>query len=208
MRFLLLVSTLLLSSLAQATNSYPKPIYLPDPDYPEEMLRDRQKGTATVRIFIHANGTVSLREVVKTSDPRLGTALSKVVSSWRFEPWTPPTDKSEGESTLITYRFNGRTVNNAHLTLNVDLKKLRCSQLNNELIWGRHRQDPAETKIFNDTKHYLFEGAVISVFFSQDERQALVDDFINAIPQITERCKADPKAHYADQLPTRVRALL
>lgn len=203
MRFLLLVSTLLLSSLAQATNSYPKPIYLPDPDYPEEMLRDRQEGTATVRIFIHANGTVSLREVVKTSDHRLGAALSKVAPSWRFEPWTPPAGKAEGESTLLTYTFDGKQVNNLNLTFNVDLKKLRCSQLNNELIWSLHRQRPEEVKIFHDTKNYLFKGAVISVFLSEAERQTLVDELDLAKPIIIENCKRNPGARYVDFCPFR-----
>ena len=208
MRILLLISTLLMSSLTQAANSYPKPIYLPDPDYPEEMLLDRQGGTATVRIFIHANGTVSFREVVKTSDPRLGTALSKVVPSWRFEPWTPPADKAEGESTLLTYTFDGKQVNNLSLTLNVDLKKLRCSQLNNELIWGRHRQHPEEVKIFRDTKIYLSTSAVISAFLSDETRQLLVHEFDKAKPAIVERCKKNPGARYVDFLPVQVRAML
>lgn len=165
-------------------------------------------GTATVRIFIHANGTVSLREVVKTSDHRLGAALSKVAPSWRFEPWTPPAGKAEGESTLLTYTFDGRQINNPNLTLNIDLKQLRCSQLNNELIWSRHRQHPEEVKIFRDTKTYLFEGAVISVFLSDDERRTLVAEFELAKPIIIESCKKNPGARYVDFLPHQVRTSL
>ncbi|WP_162873903.1 TonB family protein [Pseudomonas viridiflava] len=163
MRILLILMSLLLSLTTQAATSYPKPIYLPEPKYPATMFQDKEGGSVTVRIFIHANGSVTFKEIVKTPDSRLADAVKKVIPEWRFTAWTPPADKPDGESSLVSYNFNAQTYS-SNLVANVDLKKLRCSQLNNELIWTRHSHSVDEAKTFRDTRNYLFNGAVITEF--------------------------------------------
>lgn len=207
MRIFLIVMSVLLSLTAQAATSYPKPIHLPSPEYPATMFQDKEGGSVTVRIFIHANGSVSFKEIVKTSDSRLADAVKKVIPNWRFTAWTPPADKPDGESTLVSYNFNAHT-HSSNLVANVDLKKRRCSQLNNELIWTRHSHSVEEAKTFRDTRDYLLNGAVIREFVTEEERQALIDDFDMAKPAIIEGCSKRPRAFYADFLPIRLREML
>nr|WP_279290878.1 energy transducer TonB [Pseudomonas sp. S25] len=197
----------LLIPVSQAATSYPKPIYLPSPKYPATMFKDKEGGSVTVRIFIHANGSVTFKEVVKASDSRLADAVKKVIPEWRFAAWTPPADKPDGESSLVSYNFDAKAYD-TNLVANIDLKKRRCSQLNNELIWTRHSHSVKEAKTFRDTRDYLLNGAVIREFVTEEERQALIDDFDLAIPAIIEGCRKRPRAFYADFLPAQMRAML
>lgn len=207
MRIFLILVSLLLSLTTQAATSYPKPLYLPSPEYPATMFKDKEGGSVTIRIFIHANGSVSFKEIVKASDSRLADAVKKVIPDWRFTAWTPPADKPDGESSLLTYIFNAQT-HSSNLVANVDLKSRRCSQLNNELIWTRHSHSVEEAKTFRDTRDYLFNGAVIREFVTEEERQALIDDFDMAKPAIIEGCRENPRMFYADLLPTQLRDML
>lgn len=207
MRILLILMSLLLSLTTQAATSYPKPIYLPDPKYPPTMFKDKEGGSVTVRVFIHANGSVSFKEVVKASDSRLADAVKKVIPEWRFTAWTPPADKPDGESSLVTHKFDAQTYS-SNLVANVDLKKRRCSQLNNELTWTRHSHSVDEAKTFRETRDYLLNGAVITEFLTEEERQALIEDFDLAIPAIIEGCRKRPRAFYADFLPAQLREML
>lgn len=208
MRAILILMSLFLSCSIQAATSYPKPVYTPHAEYPEDMLRNKAAGTATVRIFIHANGSVSFKEAVKASDPRLADAVKQAVSTWRFEAWTPPADRPEGESTLVTYNFDPQTAGGLAPGRNVELKKLRCSQLNNELIWSRRSHPVEEAKTFRDTRYYLFSGVVIKEFLPETERQMLIDEFDNAKAAVIEGCRKNPAARYADFLPELLRKML
>lgn len=207
MRIFLILMSLLLSLTTQAATSYPKPIHLPSPKYPATMFQDKEGGSVTVRIFIHANGSVTFKEIVKASDSRLADAVKKVIPEWRFTAWTPPADKPDGESSLVSYNFNAQAYS-SNLIANVALKKLRCSQLNNELIWTRHSHSVDEAKTFRDTRNYLFNGSVIREFVTEEERQALIDDFDLAIPAIIKGCRKRPRAFYADFLPRQLRQML
>jgi hypothetical protein len=131
-----------------------------------------------------------------------------VIPNWRFTAWTPPADKPDGESTLLTYIFTDQAAGSFSLAANVDLKKVRCSQLNKELIWTRHSHSANEAKTFRDTRNYLFNGAVIREFVTEEERQALIDDFDMAKPAIIEGCRENPRMFYADLLPTQLRDIL
>ncbi|WP_176469999.1 TonB family protein [Pseudomonas sp. Irchel 3A5] len=208
MRIFLILVSLSLSLTTQAGTSYPKPLYLPHAEYPEEMLRNKESGKVKVRLFINANGTVLFKDIVKASDPRLAEAVKQVAPTWRFTAWTPPADKPHGESILLSYDFDAQTPNISSLSANVELKKLRCSQLNNELIWTRHSLPVEEAKTFRDTRNYLLNGAVISAFVAEEERQALIDDFHMAKPAIIGGCRENPRAFYADLLPIQLREML
>lgn len=207
-RALIFVMSLLLPSLAQASTSYPKPLHTPHAEYPKEMQRNKQGGSVTVRIFIHANGSVSFRDVVKTSDPRFTEAMKQALSTWRFEAWTPPAESPDGESVLITFNFIPWTTPGTNLKQNAELKKLRCSQLNNELTWSRHNHPVEEAKTFRDTRNYLFSGVVIREFLPEAERQILLDEFDRAKPAVIENCRKNPTALYVDLLPEALRKML
>jgi TonB family protein len=208
MRAILILMSLFLSCSIQAASSYPKPVYTPHAEYPEDMLRNKEAGTATVRIFIHANGSVSFKDMVKASDPQFAEALKQAVTTWRFEAWTPPANKPEGESTLVSYSFDPWLSGRPNLSRNVELRKLRCSQLNNELIWSRRSHPPEETKTFRDTRNYLLNGFVIREFLPETERQVLLDEFDKAKPTVIENCRKSPAALYVDLLPEALRKML
>ena len=68
----------------------------------------------------------------------------------------PAFERYSEHDLLITHRAN--------LSLNADLKKRHCSQLNNELIWSRRSHPPEEAKTFRDTRSYLLNGVFIREF--------------------------------------------
>ncbi|WP_404823258.1 hypothetical protein [Pseudomonas capsici] len=60
-------------------------------------------------------------------------------------------------------------------------------------------------EILTGTEFYLSSGNVIYPFLSGDAREALVMEFINAIPGILKNCRKNPQRNYVDYLPENVR---
>ncbi|GFM54786.1 hypothetical protein PSCICF_09640 [Pseudomonas cichorii] len=201
-----LVTGLLFTGCVIAAGSYPVPLSMPDIEYPEELSGSSVKGEVVVRIFIQADGGVRFLEVLDATEPRFVEATKKAVEQWRFEPWTPPASNPEGEAVKVTYSFSGRPYKEPSLTANVELKKVPCRQLNTEAenIWRKSgRSHEAET--LSKTEFYLSSGNVIYPFLSGDAREALVMEFINAIPGILKNCRKNPHRNYVDYLPENVR---
>ncbi|MEN1832079.1 energy transducer TonB [Pseudomonas lijiangensis] len=204
--FGVLFTGLLFVGCVTAAGSYPVPLSMPDIEYPEELIGSSVKGEVVVRIFIQADGGVRFLEVLDATEPRFVAATKKAVEQWRFEPWTPPASNPEGEAVKVTYHFLGKPYKEPSLTANVELKKVSCRQLNEEVEsnWRKSgRSHEAET--LARTEFYLSSGNVIYPFLPGDAREALVMEFINAIPGILKNCQKNPQRNYVDYLPENVR---
>jgi hypothetical protein len=96
------------------------------------------------------------------------------------------------------------------MDINNALGKLSCNSVNSQVA-QRNKDEPQqqlrELSVFSYVSRYLSEGIATSQL-SKAERKALINEFVTQIPQIVERCQADPEAQYADQLPESVRELL
>lgn len=58
------------------------------------------------------------------------------------------------------------------------------------------------------TELYLSSGPVIAQFLTLDERQALVLELLEAVPDIIAQCQKNPMRKYVDYLPENVRSAL
>jgi TonB family protein len=207
---MLLLIFLCLSLPVRASNAYPIPKYLPHPTFPVGKLDNGQGGEVTVRVLIHADGSVTLKEVVRADHPDLAQAMEHTIAKWRFEPWTPSADQPEGYTTLLTYLPGTQKGGYMSLTLNVDIKSISCQQFNEEIrgISRRAQKPNEEATAFTLTKNYLLSGHIVSVFVPDAERRILMDDLERAKPGIIEHCKNNGRGKYVDYLPEQVRALL
>lgn len=202
----LLFTGFLFAQSANATDSYPVPLFMPDIEYPEELWDSSVKGEVIVRIFIQADGGVRFLEVLNATEPRFVAATKKAIEQWRFEPWTPPSSSPEGEVVKVTYHYLGKPHREPSLTANVELKKVSCRQLIQEKDKsGWEKRSSHKADILTRTEHYLSSGHVIQQFLSGDAREALVMEFIEAIPGILENCRKSPGRKYVDYLPENVR---
>jgi TonB family protein len=63
-------------------------IYDPQPDYPDEMRRQRVEGQVTLCIIVGPDGAVHATSILSASDPAFGEKSQEAVQKWRFQPAT------------------------------------------------------------------------------------------------------------------------
>jgi TonB family protein len=197
---------------ASGANSYPVPLYMPDVEYPRELLKSKQAGEVRVRIFVKADGGVRYIEALNMASPSLIASARRAVERWRFEPWMPSGSDPDGETLTVTFRFSGKPTVTTPLTANVGIKKLLCGQLNKEVAENESRlwdkRVPHQLNVFRSTEHYLSKGPVISQFLTADERDRLIMDLYESVSNVIASCRANPMERYADYLPDSVRSVL
>ena len=66
----------------------PKPIYQPDPEYPESARKKKLEGTVVLEVLVTPDGDVADVKVVRASDPDLGQNAVDAVRRWKFNPST------------------------------------------------------------------------------------------------------------------------
>jgi homoserine O-acetyltransferase len=64
----------------------PKPIYTPEPEFPDEARRRKLQGGVTVAIIVGPDGLVHQAAVTKTSDSVFNKNAIAAVKNWRFQP--------------------------------------------------------------------------------------------------------------------------
>ena len=206
---LVLIISACFSAPANADSVKLIPVNVPKPIYPDELSSGGFRGVARVSFTVHSSGKVSDVKVVDSDHPLFSEASIKAVREWRFKPWTVAPERPADVQVLAPMVFTS-TSEKLPVDLNNVITKLRCERVNIEVRF-RHLHNPKkplqELTTLSYIPRYLSEG-IVSTQLSQPERKALTDEFIRAIPQIIERCEADPKAYYADQLPVGIRALL
>jgi len=66
----------------------PRPIYSPDPDYPDEARKSGKEGTVVLWLVVGSNGLPSDIRVARSLSPILDEAAVNAVKKWRFVPAT------------------------------------------------------------------------------------------------------------------------
>lgn len=195
-----------------AANTYPVPLYMPDIEYPKELLQARDTAEVKLRIFIKADGGVRFIEMLNATRPSLIATTKRAVEEWRFKPWTPSGSNPEGEALTVTFRFSNQPHDAPPLTANADIKKLLCSQLNKEVKANESRswekRVPHELNVFRQTEHYFSRGPVISKFLPAQDREQLIMDLYESASKIIASCRDNPTRRYVDYLPEGVRNAL
>src|SRR5260370_1664235 len=66
----------------------PRPIYAPDPEYPEKARKEHPKGVIVLRLVIGADGLPRSIKVKRPLSPELDEAATDAVKKWKFAPAT------------------------------------------------------------------------------------------------------------------------
>jgi TonB family protein len=64
----------------------PAPVLCPPPEYPEELLKAKLEGHATVDFIVGPTGSVVAVSVTRASDARFAAAAREAVFGWQFLP--------------------------------------------------------------------------------------------------------------------------
>jgi TonB family protein len=205
---LLLLACLSLSTKADEIKLIP--VHMPKPLYPESLSASKITGTAKIGFTVRADGSVSDVRVIDSDHALFSEASLKAVARWKFKPWDVATGVPPQVEVASPMIFRLETGHELPLDINTALLKLTCSRLNDQVA-QRNKYYPAkplsELDIFSYVSRYISQG-MMSQQLEAAERTALLNDLVDNIPHIIGRCKANPEAPYADQLPPRIQALL
>lgn len=186
------------------------PVYTPKPEFPGLLKSTGSNDTTRVQFVVHSDGSVSDIKILKSGHPLFSKASRKAVEQWRFKPWkvTAQSPASVEVVAPMIFTYTGRP--QLPMDINAALGRLSCRGVNAQVA-QRNLQRPQtpleDLSVFAYVLRYVSEGAPSSQL-SKTRRTELLDEFTAQIPQIVERCKADPNAFYADQMPASIRALL
>src|SRR5437868_4290096 len=64
----------------------PRPIYSPDPTYPEKARKKKQRGTVLVALVVNSDGLTKDVAVERGVNPELDEAATDAVKRWKFTP--------------------------------------------------------------------------------------------------------------------------
>lgn len=186
------------------------PLQTPSPVYPYELRLMGFTGKTQVKFTVNSDGSVSDIKVIKSSHLLLSRASRRAIRDWRFKPWSVTADQPSKIHVVAPMIFSLGGRRQLPMDINTLLTKISCNSVNTQMAQRdiNHPKKPLhELTVFSYLSHYLSNGIVTSQL-SEAERENLISEFEREIPQIVERCEADPDAYYADQLPASVRELL
>jgi protein TonB len=66
----------------------PRPIYAPDPDFPEKARKEHPKEKIVLRLVVGSNGLPRDIRVQSSLSPELDEAATNAVKKWKFAPAT------------------------------------------------------------------------------------------------------------------------
>ena len=66
----------------------PRPIYAPDPEYPEKARKEHPKGVIVLQFVIGADGLPRSVKVKRPLSPELDEAATDALKKWKFAPAT------------------------------------------------------------------------------------------------------------------------
>jgi TonB family protein len=65
-----------------------KPVYMPEPEFPEAARKHKQQATVYISIIIGTDGNVWKARALNETRYEMGTAATKKVRTWKFRPAT------------------------------------------------------------------------------------------------------------------------
>ncbi|WP_395609770.1 TonB family protein [Pseudomonas sp. B22129] len=208
MRFFVLAVALFLSSsvFAQFT---PQSVSMPKPAYPASQAGTQ--GHARISLKIHNDGTVSDVKALNATQPVFGDAAVAAAQQWRFKPWDVSADQPavvEAQNDMI-FTPTQPSKESVQLTFTQTTYQ-SCSALNEEV--SQFRRDHPTRPLIDMKSFAITRVAVMFPALSgkKDYTEGLskADELEKALPEIVQKCQANPKAAYADYLPRSTKLYL
>jgi protein TonB len=70
----------------EVTQTFPEPIFTPNPDYPPELEGQGVGGAVRLLLLVGSNGKVLGSQLQDDADPGFGREASEAVGFWTFKP--------------------------------------------------------------------------------------------------------------------------
>lgn len=181
------------------------------PAWPYSLSKSGISGWVVYDLKAHHDGRVSAPEVLDSSHPLFSLSVVNVVPMWRVKPWIV----SERRPAVISLRqehyfVHPREGNATVPWLHRSLRHLSCTKFNKRFEDFQQNSsglEQAEMSVFRHTFKVLGRVATYRKL-SDEQRFAIGDALADAVPEVIQRCRANPELRYKDVLPDQVRTRL
>ncbi|MDC6379127.1 energy transducer TonB [Pseudomonas graminis] len=181
------------------------------PAWPYSLSRSGISGWVVYGLKAHHDGRVSEPEVLDSSHPLFALSVVNVVPTWRVKPWVVSEQRPAVISLRQEHYFVHPREGNAPVPwLHRSLRHLSCAKFNKrfeDFQQNASDLEQVEMSVFRHTYSVLARVATYRKL-SDEQRFALGDALADAVPEVIQRCGANPELRYKDVLPDEVRRML
>jgi hypothetical protein len=181
------------------------------PAWPYSLSKSGISGWVVYDLKAHHDGSVSEPEVLDSSHPLFSLSIVKVVPTWRVKPWVVSEHRPAVISLRQEHYFVHPREGNAPVPwLHRSLRHLSCAKFNKRFEDFRQNSsdlEQVEMSVFRHTYSVLARVATYRKL-SDEQRFALGDALAEAVPEVIQRCRANPALRYKDVLPDQVSMML
>jgi hypothetical protein len=181
------------------------------PAWPYSLSKSGISGWVVYDLKAHHDGRVSKPEVLDSSHPLFALSVVNVVPTWRVKPWVVSEQRPAVISLRQEHYFVHPREGNAPVPwLHRSLRHLSCAKFNKrfeDFQQNASDLEQVEMSVFRHTYSVLARVATYRKL-SDEQRFALGDALADAVPEVIQRCRANPALRYKDVLPDQVSMML
>lgn len=183
----------------------------PAPAYPRYLYEQGVSGLVLFEFRGHSDGSITDVNVIDSSHHSFATSVQRAVPGWRLKPWEVGSETPESISFRQELYFTHSSERQEpHRWIRRHVRVLSCNAFNKALKTFRANSPGHDVR---DMHHITYTFRVLGrsatrLKMTDDERAELGNDFVRAIPDVIQRCKAQPGLRYKEALPGKVRELI
>lgn len=181
------------------------------PRYPRSLYDKGISGLVVVEFNAHYDGSITGVRVVDSSHAKFTKAVEQAISKWRTKRWEPGSDAPETlpvrQHLYFTSPKSGRDVNG---WVRRYIRELSCKKFNKALAAFQSNSPERvlpDMHVFTYTFKVLARSATRQKM-TDEQRAAIGDDFVRAMPEVVELCAQQPALRYRHSLPDNIGRLL
>lgn len=207
----LMFASLLISGSLLAHAVELKYAHQPAPAYPRSLYEQGVSGMVLVEFRGHSDGSITDVNVIDSSHHSFAKSVQRAVPGWRLKPWEvgPETPESISFRQELYFTHSSES-QEPHRWIRRHVRVLSCNAFNKALKTFRANSPGHDVR---DMHHITYTLRVLGrsamrLKMTDDQRAELGNDFVRAIPDVIQRCKAQPGLRYKEALPESVRKLI
>ena len=183
----------------------------PAPAYPRSLYEQGVSGLVLFEFRGHSDGSITDVNVIDSSHHSFARSVQRTVPIWRLKPWEvgpeAPESISFRQELYFTHSSEGRE---PHRWIRRHVRVLSCNAFNKALKTFLTHSPGHDVR---DMHHITYTFRVLGrsatrLKMTDDQRAELGNDFVRAIPDVIQRCSAQPRLRYKEALPESVRNLI
>ena len=207
---------LVFASLLSSDSLLAQPVELkyahqPAPAYPRSLYEQGVSGMVLFEFQGHSDGAITDVNVIDSSHLKFAKSVERAVPGWRLKSWEvgPATPESITVRQELYFTHSSER-QEPHRWIRRHVRVLSCNAFNKALKAFRASSPDHDVR---DMHHITYTFRVLGrsatrLKMTHDQRAELGNDFVRAIPDVIQRCKAQPGLRYKEVLPDSVRRLI